>query len=981
LQQKGKRQARAIYCRHILMQFLFIGTALAHEKARNPLPAFSDMHKKTRQTNTASPSASTHFFRLKPLVLVVTAAAMLGSVQAQAQEKSTTDLQTEVQRLRQALESAERALQQKQGGATPTAASPAETGSTTAKASDEPVALGDVVIRTRNRLEKVQDVPISVSVVSGTELEREGASDIKDLVKRAANISWGYGNQRTSSLSLRGIGRQGQTEAMDPSVGVVVDGVPLAYNALVSSYNFNDLDTLEVARGPQGTLLGKNTSLGVVNITSKRPSFTPSADYSLTLGQRDTVIGKFAAGGPLVDDLLAWRGSFVSERSNGYLTNLQNKDQTYGNTNRLSGRVQFLLTPSSDFDARLSLEVTPRTGEYTNGVTIYKPTPTTYPNGTATNLSTDASTRLGRSWFLQRNPSYSYADTYLYGAGGNYVDLNGQYPLVTGGRAGSLELNKRLDNGFTVTAITGYRDYYFDAVNDEGTPFDVQSNSGGYKNSYRQFSQELRLSSPTGGLVDYQTGLFLFGSKTNANYQKGWGADGGAWFANASQYNTLYGNATGALLGSGTNLLINSLSGLRTSGSSTAGLQDIENRSIATYGQANWHLDERTTLTTGLRFTLEHRTNEGSSGVTDNGAGASLNPVSVNGVQLGGFASDASGNLTGANSATQLALANSVAQQYFGVSNYSSLSNAQKAQVAAAKAIRLSQLGVLYNNTRAESFNKIQPNFTIAPSYKLNDHQTAYVSLQYGEKAGISQLVNGASSLVKPERNTSFEVGLKSALLDKTLLINADVYLTKIRDYQQSVQVYDAYTTGLNNNGITYYTAATGNVPKVESTGLEIDGAYNGIRNLQIRFAGAYTRAVYKDFPNAAKPNELGYLSASYVDMTGQLLPGASRVTLNLGAEYRRQIQLFGDKSFHASFNTNYFSRNNTSSTLSSYGWVPDSTTTDFSIGLGKIDKSADVSLLVKNAFENKTPQSATWNSYNPTAPRWIGIVYSGKLY
>lgn len=934
------------------------------------------MNKKTRQTNAAPPSASSHFFRLKPLVLVVTAAAMLGSVQAQAQEKSTTELQTEVQRLRQALESAERALQQKQGNAAPAdAAASAGANAAASKASDEPVALGDVVIRSRNRLEKVQDVPLSVSVVSGSELEREGATDIKELTKRAANISWNFGNQRTSSLSIRGIGKQGQTEAMDPSVGVIVDGVPLAYNALTSSYNFADLNTLEVTRGPQGTLLGKNTSLGVVNITTKRPSFTPSSDYSITLGQKDTVIGKLAVGGPVVDDLLAWRGTFVAERAKGDLTNLYNTDQTYTNRDRISGRVQFLLTPTPDFDARISLEATPRTGETTNNRTIYTPTPLTYANGSANNLNTDASTRLARSWFSNRS-DYSYTNNYLYGGGGSYVNMNSQQPLITGGHAASAELNWRVGD-YTLTSVSGYRDYYFNAVNDEGTPFNIQTNSGGYKNTYRQYSQELRLSSKAGGLVDYQAGLFLFGSNTDANYQKGWGSDGGAWLASASQYNTLYGNA-GTNIGSGAALLKNSLDGLTTSGSSTAGLQDIRNRSAAIFGQANWHLSDPLTITTGLRLTVEHRTNSGSSVVTNNGYGGALNPVSVNGVQLGGFASDTSGNLTGANSATQLALANSVAKQYFGVSSYNSLSSAQKAQVAAAKAIRLAQLGVLYNDTQAESFNKIQPNFVIAPTYKLNDNQTAYFSVQYGEKAGISQLTNGISQLVKPERNTSFEVGLKSALLDKTLILNTDVFLTKIRDYQQSVQVYDAYTTSLKADGITYYTSSTGNVPKVESSGLEVDGAYSGFRNIQIRFAGAYTRAVYKDFPNAAKPVELGYLSDPYVDLSGQLLPGAARFTFNIGAEYRRQV--LGDKVFHASFNTNYVSRNNTSTTLSSYGWVPDSSTTDLSIGLGRFDKTYDLSLLVKNAFNDKTYQTVTWNSYNPAVPRWIGLVFSGKL-
>ena len=114
-----------------------------------------------------------------------------------------------------------------------------------------------------------------------------GAVGIDDITKRAANVSWNLGNQRTSSISIRGIGKIGQTEAQDPSVGIIVDGVSYAYNALTSSFDFVDIDTVEVTRGPQGTLLGKNASVGNIIFTTKRPSFTPTADFTLGFRQRD----------------------------------------------------------------------------------------------------------------------------------------------------------------------------------------------------------------------------------------------------------------------------------------------------------------------------------------------------------------------------------------------------------------------------------------------------------------------------------------------------------------------------------------------------------------------------------------------------------------------------------------------------------------------------------------------------------------------
>ena len=932
-----------------------------------------------KNTHRAVRRARTHEarqFRLSPFAAAVATVALLAAGGVQAQEKSAAELQAEVTRLKQALEQAQQDLARKQGTPVPAAAAAAEP---VAAAPEEAVALDSVVIRSRNRIERLQDVPLSVSVVTGRELERTGADDIKSISQRLGNISWNQGNQRTSSLSIRGIGKQSQTEAQDPSVGVIVDGVNYAYNALTSSFTYHDIEAVEVTRGPQGTLLGKNTSLGVINIITRKPSFTPSADYSLTLGQNDRVTGKLAAGGPIVDDLLAWRGTFVVDKGQGDIRNLDNKNITYQNIDRVSGRVQFLLTPSADFNARLALEMQPRAGETTNGRTIYTPTPTLYSNGSTNTLGTDASTRLGRSWFTQQS-TYTYARDYLYGGGHNAVNNDTVRPLVTGSRGASLELNWNVAN-HTLTSITAYKDYHFNAVNDDGTPFDIYRNAGGFWNDYTQRSQELRISSKAGGFVDYQAGLYFINVSNSSEYQRQWGNDAGAWFASTAQYNRLNTTAAGQLL------MQNSLDRLTMAYNSPTGLQSIKNKSTAIFAQANWHLSEPLTLTTGIRLTREDRNNTGSSFIRDNGNGSELNPVSVNGVQLGGFASNSSGVLGANNSVAQLSVADKVANKYFGATinpnnpgaAYNSLTADQKRQVADAKSIRASQMGVLFNQTKAESFRDTQPSFVVSPSYKFSPDQTGYISLQYGEKAGISQLTNGYSNLVKAEKTNSFEVGLKSALLDKTLILNSALYLTKIRDYQQSVRVLDQYTTNTTNDGSNYYTAATGNVPKVEAKGVEIDGVYAGIRNVTVRFSGAYNDAKYKDFPNAALPNEDNYSGApAYKDLTGQTLPGASKWTFNIGADYRKPV--LGDKEFHASFNTAYYSRFNSDNSLSSYAWIPDYSTTDLAIGLGKIDKSYDVSLLVKNAFGDNTPLSKTWNSYTPAVPRWVGVMFTGKL-
>ena len=857
------------------------------------------------------------------------------------------------------------------------AAAPAASAASSASATNEAPALDAVTVHSRNRIERLQDVPISESVTTGAELARLDAYGIAAITQRAANVSWNQGNQRTSSLSIRGLGRIGQTEAQDPSVGFIVDGVSYAYNALTSSFDFVDVDTVEVARGPQGTLQGKNASVGSIAINYKHPSFTPTADYTLAFEKDTGIMGVGVIGGAVVDDLLAWRGTFVVERKPGVLVNAFNRDQQYTNTDRVSGRVQFLLTPNQDLNVRLEADVTPRASEATNGATYNRPNAfTTFSNGTAYANSTaylnSAPVKLSRSWFTN-NPGYTVAGNYYSGP-----DNDAQHGLVTGSNGVQADVNYKLgDNGPTLTSITAIRDYHFNAVNDDGTPFDIMRNSGGFYNDYRQKSEELRITSPTGGFVDYQAGLFLMQAKISAQYQEYYGDDGGAYYASASQYSTLDANASGQLL------MQNSLANLGLAYNSPSGLQLIDNKSVAIYSQANWHITDKFTVTTGGRLTREDRQSTDSSYITDNGDGAALNPVAVNGVQLGGFDSSSTGVLASDNTAAQIALANSVALQYFGVATYAALTPAQQAQVAAAKTLRASKIGVLYNPVRAQPFVKIQPALVLSPSYKITPDVTSYFTFQHGEKAGISQVINGVSALVAPEKTNAFELGLKTALLNKTLILNADIFDMRLHNYQQAVQVVDPYTTALNaqpgGSGLIAYTSATGNVPKVDTRGLEIDGVYAGIPRTTLRFSGAYNLARYLDFPNSAQPVENGFSGApAYQNVSGQVLAGAPRVSFNVGGDYYQPLT--ADKDGHADFNVAYTDKFNSDVSLSKYAVVGQGVVTDFSVGVGKHDKTFDASLIIKNAFNNKTPTAVSATSVTPSQPRTWAIQFTGKL-
>jgi len=616
--------------------------------------------------------------RRSALALAVSSAIAMGDPAFAANDKVVEDLQAEVARLKEALKKKDEELAAQksatpipQGEEIPVSAPPGSelpvseppgTPATAEAPPEEPKALGEVVVRTNRGLKKEHDVPKSVSVITGEQLQETGAYNLADFSKRSANLSRDTGNPRTLALSIRGVGRKGITEAQDPSVLTGVDGISFAYNSL-ATWDQVDVESIEVNRGPGGTYGGKNYSLGSVNITTKAPSFTSGGRYAMRYGINDTFYGDASYGGPLIDDLLAWRGTFFVHKQAGvYQNDYDLGRRTYIDTNQISGRTQFLLTPSDNFTARLRVDVEPKTQQNFNGLNFFHPLPATYTDGNGWNATATADNRLQRGYFKQL-PGYGTTSYYNYYNGTQNND--NQQPLQTGMHGVTGDMNWNLGS-HTITSITGWKDFDFDARNDEGTPYDVTlQNGGGVR--YEQFSQELRLASEKGGLLDYVTGLYYIKTQTEVDAKNGWGSDAGYWFAGGNpqlyddpagtqvhsgpitgrvytkyvydplangkslEYAGVYGRLTATP--GGRYLLGDALNGLRTTGQ-----QQIKNESPAVYGTANWHVTNDLTVTTGLRATYEDRTTTGWKQITNNGYGGILNPsVSTFGVKLGGF--------------------------------------------------------------------------------------------------------------------------------------------------------------------------------------------------------------------------------------------------------------------------------------------------------------------------------------------------------
>lgn len=208
--------------------------------------------------------------------------------------------------------------------------------------------LGEVVVTSRRRRELLQHVPIPVSVVSGALAEESGAFNVNRLKELVPTVQLYSSNPRNTGLSIRGLGTTfGLTnDGIDPGVGFYVDGVYYARTA-ATTLDFIDVEQIEVLRGPQGTLFGKNTVAGAFNVTTRKPSFAPEGRAELSYGNYGYIQAKASVSGPLTDHLAA-RLSFSGTQRDGVLYNVATQ-QRLNDLNNLGVRGQLLYAPSENW--------------------------------------------------------------------------------------------------------------------------------------------------------------------------------------------------------------------------------------------------------------------------------------------------------------------------------------------------------------------------------------------------------------------------------------------------------------------------------------------------------------------------------------------------------------------------------------------------------------------------------------------------------
>ncbi|MCU0446781.1 MAG: TonB-dependent receptor [Microscillaceae bacterium] len=430
--------------------------------------------------------------------------------------------------------------------------------------------MDEIVVTARRRSETAQDVPIPISVIGGAAIEDAGAFNVNRVKELVPTVQLYSSNPRNTTLNIRGMGSTfGLTnDGIDPGVGFYVDGVYFARPA-ATALDFVDIEQIEVLRGPQGTLFGKNTTAGAFNITTRRPSFDTEVNLEVSYGNYGFVQARSSVSGK-INNKLAARVSFSGTQRNGVIENVVTK-KFINDLNNLGLRGQLLYKPNKNLSITFI-------GDFT----------TQRPDGYAQVVAGVAPTlRPAFRQFEQiiadlnynlpsRNPFDRQVDHNTPWRSGN--DLGGA----------SINVEAKIGNG-TLTSISAWRYWNWDPSNDRdftGLPVLTLSQA---PSKHQQWTQEIRYASEFSSRLSGVFGVFLIDQNLNTSPFHTEESGAAQWRFSQSSTSPLW-RTPGLFEGYG----IRTVSNLKTFGA-------------AVFGQLDFAITEKLSLLAGIRYNYDEK--------------------------------------------------------------------------------------------------------------------------------------------------------------------------------------------------------------------------------------------------------------------------------------------------------------------------------------------------------------------------------------
>ncbi|WP_394763070.1 TonB-dependent receptor [Phenylobacterium sp.] len=375
-------------------------------------------------------------------------------------------------------------------------------------AASATATVDEVTVTARFREESISKVPIAVSVVSGDQIAAKNLNNLQDLAAAVPSVEFRPGaSNKDRTVFIRGLGTITTSPGVEPSVSTVLDGVVLARPGQ-STLDLVDVERIEVLRGPQGTLFGKNASAGVVNIVSKNPTDEVHGylDASYFTGQEYRLKGSIS--GAIIKDKLEGSLSILGAHFDGNVNDVLRHSKVNG-YDRSGVRLKFVANPIDKLKLTLTVDSSQSKDDTPNGVFISTQR-IAYPTGVVT---PNAALAALLSSYGINTPNGNNKDV-VAGVGTFVKDRNAGFGLQSDYTAGD----------YTLTAITGYRTWKnhqiqdFDALPIPTATFPEARDDGVV--DFIQRSQEYRITSPKGERFDFVAGLYYMEAQTKEIYRR-----------------------------------------------------------------------------------------------------------------------------------------------------------------------------------------------------------------------------------------------------------------------------------------------------------------------------------------------------------------------------------------------------------------------------------------------------------------------------
>jgi len=730
----------------------------------------------------------------------------------------------------------------------------------------------EIVVTATKRERTLQDVPVAVSVTTAETIERAQIRDLRDLSSVVPSLRV---NQLQSSANtnfyIRGFGNGANNAGIEPSVGLFIDGVYRSRSASMIA-DLPDVQRIEVLRGPQSTLFGKNASAGVISITTKEPQFTTGGNYEASYGNYDAIVLKGVVTGPLSETVAVSVAGGVNSRD-GYVRDLGTGHRA-NERNRWFVRGQLLFKPSSDLKIRLIGDYGEIDENCCAAINLQR---------SAYSLALLAPNVGGQL----SDPAHPFADV-------TYSNFDSTNRITNWGLSGHVDYDM---GPMTLTSITSLRETH--GITNQDSDFSSADLLGrNFQNvKFNTFTQELRLNSDWDGPLDMLLGAFYLHEKVKQSNQLQFGTDFRSYAGNLIQ-------SLSTQLGSPFTLLqVEGILGQAATGNQLAyigrsfvpgtGFDEsyrLSDNAYTIFAQGDYRITDRLTLTGGISYTHDSKKFSTDSISSDFFSSIPLSDPVLRANVVNVLAFQGVSQLIG--SADPVTVGNWIAANQTTF-NTLILPGAQStaAKLGALKALQF--MPPFLNVPNALESGRVKDgnfSYTARLAYDATDNINLYASFATGYKAASVNLsrdsrptqadlteintnpayaelrranLSFGSRFAGPEKSTVFEAGLKGSWTNG--LVNIAVFKQIIRGFQSNL-----FT------GTGFYLANAG---KQSSFGIEFEGSYKPFPGLTLSLAMTYLDPKYDRF-----------IASGVGDLSGTRPGGVTRFASVAGIDWTHEF-------------------------------------------------------------------------------------------